>query len=77
LSLSGDLTIANFASGVLVFKKLEVTSPAGVMLTTVFRNGTHAHGSDVALHANTIGATKAAFTGWSWAAVSGNLDALK
>jgi hypothetical protein len=47
------------------------------MLTTVFRNGTNVHGSDVALHANTIGATKAAFTGWSWAAVSGNLDALK
>jgi len=76
-SLSGDATIANFASEVLKFNKLEVTSPAGVALTTVFRNGTHVHGSEVALHANTIGATKSAFAGWSWAAVSGNLDALK
>lgn len=77
LSLSGDLTIANFASGVLVFNKLEVSSPAGVALTSVFRNGTHIHASEVALHANTIGATKSAFTGWSWTAVSGNLNDLK
>jgi hypothetical protein len=77
LSLSGDATIANFASGVLVFNKLEVTSPTGVALTTVFRNGTHVHASEVALHANTIGATKSAFAGWSWTAVSGNLNALK
>lgn len=77
LSLSGDASIANFASGVLAFNKLEVTSPAGVALTAVFRNGTHVHASEVALHANTIGATKSAFAGWSWAAVSGNLDALK
>lgn len=77
LSLSGDASIANFASGVLSFDKLEVTSPAGVALTTVFRNGTHVHASEVALNANTIGATKSAFAGWSWAAVSGNLDDLK
>jgi hypothetical protein len=77
LSLSGDKTIANFAAGTLVFNKLEVTSPAGVALTSVFRNGTHVHASEVALHANTIGATKAAFAGWSWTAVSGAIDALK
>lgn len=76
-SLSGDKTLANFASGDLAFNALEVTSPAGVLLTTVFRNGTHVHASDVALHQNTIGATKAAFAGWSWTAVAGNLDALK
>lgn len=77
LSLSGDVTIANFAAGILKFNKLESTSPAGVPLTTVFRNGTHVHASEVALHANTVGTTKTAFTGWSWSAVSGNLDALK
>lgn len=77
LSVSGDKSLANFASGVLTFNSLEVTSPAGVLLTTVFRNGTHEHASDVALHANTVGATKAAFAGWSWTAEAGNLDALK
>lgn len=77
LSLSGDKTLANFASGDLKFNVLQVTSPAGVTLTTVFRNGTHVHASDVALHANTVGATKSAFAGWSWSAVSGNLNDLK
>lgn len=74
LSLSGDKTLANFAGGSLVFNKLEVTSPAGVALTTVFRNGTDAHAAEVAAGANTVGATKSAFAGWSWTAVAGNLD---
>lgn len=73
----GNKSLDNFTNGILVFNKLEVTSPAGVALTSIFRNGTHVHATDVALHANTIGATKSAFAGWSWAAASGNLDALK
>jgi hypothetical protein len=73
----GNKSLDNFTNGILVFNMLEVTSPAGVALTSIFRNGTHVHATDVALHANTIGATKSAFAGWSWAAASGNLDALK
>lgn len=75
-SLSGDKTLANFADGSLVFNNLEVTPPAGVALTSIFRNGTHVHVNEVAAGANTVGADKAAFAGWSWTAVAGNLDDL-
>ena len=76
-SISGDKSLANLASGALKFNSLEVTLPTGVALTTVFKNGTDASATDVALHANTVGADKSAFAGWSWTAVAGNLDALK
>jgi hypothetical protein len=68
LSLSGDATIANFGSGVLKFTKLEATLATGVTLQQAFRNGTDIHAATVEIRANTVGANKAAFTGWTWAA---------
>lgn len=72
-SLSGDVTLANFASGALTFANLEVTLADGVSLTTVFRNGTAVHATAVAAGANTVGADASAFTGWTWAAAAGEL----
>jgi hypothetical protein len=70
----GDLsldaaTVPNFTgtTGPLVFNKMEVTLLSGVTLTTAFRNGTNAYASEVLVKANTVGATKAAFVGWTWA----------
>ena len=76
-SLSGDATIANFSGGILKFAKLEATLKTGVTLTTAFRNGTNVHASEVALKANTVGATKSAFTGWTWADKAGALADFK
>ncbi|SDA96442.1 hypothetical protein SAMN03080617_04228 [Algoriphagus alkaliphilus] len=77
LSLSGDLTVANFANGILKFSKLEATLTEGVTLQQAFRNGTDVHASSVALKANTIGANKAVFTGWTWAAAANALADFK
>lgn len=76
-SLSGDKTLATFAGGTLVFTKLEATLAEGVALNTVFRNGTDAFATAVAAGANTVGADKSVFAGWSWTAVSGALDSFK
>jgi hypothetical protein len=48
-----------------------------VTLTTAFRNGTSASATEVALKANTVGATKSAFTGWTWAEKAGALADFK
>ena len=77
LSLSGDKTLANFDNGILVFENLEVTLANGVALSTVFKHGTEAYASAVVDGANTVGADKSAFSGWSWAAAAGKLDDLK
>jgi hypothetical protein len=77
LSLSGDLTIANFANGILKFSKLEATLAEGVTLQQAFRNGTDVHASTVAAKANTVGANKAAFEGWTWAAAANALADFK
>ena len=77
LSLSGDPTIANFTGGILKFSKLEATLKDGVTLTTAFRNGTSAHASTVALKANTVGATKSDFAGWTWADAANALTDFK
>ena len=77
LSLSGDKTLANFTGGFLKFTKLEVTPASGVTLSTMFKNGTDASATIVAAGANTVGATKAAFATWSWAAVAGQLADFK
>lgn len=77
LSLSGDKTLATFADGSLKFTKLEATLAAGVTLKTVFKNGTDASASEVAAKANTVGATKSVFTGWTWADVAGQLADFK
>ena len=76
-SLSGDKTLATFAAGTLVFKKLEASLKDGVTLPIAFRNGTDKSASLVALKANTVGANKSAFAGWSWADVAGQLNDFK
>ena len=78
----GDLSLSSgsdvtFANGALKFNKLEATLATGVTLQQAFRNGTDVHASTVALKANTVGATKTAFEGWSWAAAAGQLADFK
>lgn len=74
LSLSGTATQDNFANGILVFNNLQVTLPANATITEVFRNGTDVHATTKALGQNTVGADLTKFAGWSWAAVSGQLN---
>lgn len=73
-SLSGDKTLTSFANGDLVFNNLQVTLPDGVALTDVFLNGTDASVEVVGLGANTVGADKSAFVGWTWAHAAGELN---
>jgi hypothetical protein len=73
-ALSGAATQANFASGDLSFDKLEITQASGVALSSIFLNGTHVHASSVISSNKTVGATTSAFSGWSWAAVAGQLN---
>lgn len=73
-ALSGAATQANFASGDLSFDKLEITQASGVALSSIFLNGTHVHASSVTSSNKTVGATTSAFSGWSWAAVAGQLN---
>lgn len=77
LSLSGDKTLASFAGGTLKFIKLEATLADGVALATVFKNGTSASATLVAAGANTVGANKAVFANWTWAAAAGQLSDIK
>ena len=78
LSLSGDKTLATFASGDLKFINLEATLADGVELATVFKNGTAASATAVAAGANTVGANKSAFAStWSWTSASGVISDLK
>lgn len=74
LSLSGDKTLASFNEGNLVFSNMQVTLPEGVEITAVFKNGTAAFATAVAAGANTVGANKSAFAGWSWADAAGELS---
>ena len=73
-SLSGTVTNANFAGGVLIFNNLQTTLPGSTSLADVFKDGTDVHASDVALNQNTVGADLSQFAGWSWTAVSGQLN---
>ena len=80
----GDLsldtsTVPNFTADpkILVFKNLEATLKADVTLAIAFRNGTDAFAAVAALKANTVGATKAAFVGWTWADKAGQLADFK
>jgi len=72
-SSSGPSSADNFAGGILNFNNLEVTLPAGVALTDVFKGGTDAHATNVALGANTVGADKSAFVGWTMCDARGQL----
>lgn len=76
-SLSGDNTIANFGNGILKFSKLEASLVEGVTLQQAFRNGTDVHASTVAVKANTVGADKASFNGWTWASAANALGDFK
>lgn len=71
LSLSGDKTLASFAEGNLVFQNLQVTLPAGVELSSVFKSGTNAFATAVAEGTNTVGADASAFQGWTWSSAAG------
>ena len=77
LSLSGDKTLATFAAGTLKFTKLEVSLASGVALKAALRNGTDASATEVTAKANTVGATKSAFTAWTWADAAGRLADFK
>ena len=79
LSLADAGSIANFTASpkILVFNKLEATLKTGVTLPIAFRNGTDAFAAEAALKANTVGATKAAFVGWTWADKAGQLADFK
>lgn len=74
LSTGSDVT---FADGILTFDNLEATLKEGVTLQQAFRSGTDVHAGTVALKSNTVGATKAAFEGWTWAATAGQLADFK
>jgi hypothetical protein len=76
-SLSGENTIANYANGILKFSKLEATLADGVTLEQAFLNGTSSHASTVAAKANSVGADKAAFQDWTWAAAANALADFK
>lgn len=74
LSLSGDKTLATFASGDLKFENLQATLPTGVELSAVFKEGTDAYATAVAAGQNTVGADLTQFA-WTWAAQAGELAA--
>ena len=78
LSLDAS-TVPNFTASpkILVFNKLQATLKTGVTLPIAFRNGTDAFATEVALKANTVGANKAAFVGWTWADKRGQLADFK
>ncbi|MGH1334738.1 MAG: hypothetical protein ACRBFS_01315 [Aureispira sp.] len=61
-------TTDNFTNGDLSFSALEidVTGMNNPALTDIFKNGTDAHATIVTTA--TVGANKAAFSGWTWAA---------
>jgi len=52
---------------------LQVTLPAGAVLTDYFKGGSDAFTTVVAAGANTVGADKSKFLSWTWAGVSGGL----
>lgn len=62
------------AQGTFTSSNWEVTLPDGVALTDVFKGGSNAITTVVAADANTVGADRSVFNGWSWAAVAGATD---
>ena len=73
LSISGVDSEANFISGVLSFSNLEITLASGVALADVFKGGTDVHATSVAAGANTVGADKSPFAGWTMSDARGQL----
>lgn len=52
----------------------QITLPAGIALTSVFKDGSDAIAAGVEAGAATVGADLTKFAGWSWGSVSGNLS---
>lgn len=73
LTLSGAVTQSNFAAGILSFTNLQVAPAAGVALTSIFLNGTHAHATEVTPATRNVGADKSAFAVWTWASAANQL----
>jgi hypothetical protein len=61
----------------LTASNLQATLPGTTVLTDFFKGGSDAFVTAVTLKNNTVGANKAAFQGWSWTEVSGNLADFK
>ncbi len=59
------------AQGGFTSSNWEVTLPAGVVITNIFKGGSDSITTAVEAGANTVGADLSAFSGWSWAAVAG------
>lgn len=53
------------------FANFQITLPASTILTDFFKNGTEVNATAVDAGANTVGADKTKFTGWSWAHTAG------
>lgn len=62
---------------VSVLKNFQVTLPAGTVVADFFKGGSDAFTTAVAANSNTVGADKAKFAGWSWAAAAGALASFK
>lgn len=73
-SISGTASLDNYANGDLNFSGLQITEAAGVVLNTIFLNGTDSHATSVALGANTIGADATSFGSWTWSSILGELS---
>ncbi|SFU10540.1 hypothetical protein SAMN04489724_4015 [Algoriphagus locisalis] len=61
----------------VAFANFQVTLPDGTAIGDFFKGTSAAATTAVAEGENTVGADKAPFATWSWAAVSGSLDAFK
>lgn len=73
-SLSGTASLDNYTNGDLNFSGLQITEAAGIVLNTIFLNGTDTHATSVALGSNTVGATASSFNTWTWSSVLGELS---
>lgn len=56
------------------FTNLQATLPAASALTDFFKGGSDAFVTSVAEGANTVGADRSVFAGWTWTALNGELD---
>jgi hypothetical protein len=70
-STTNTCTTDNFNSGLLQFSNLQVVLPDGVLLTSVFKNGTDAHATSVTTRST--GANKSAFS-WTCTSQMNNLS---
>ncbi|MEX1193029.1 MAG: hypothetical protein WEA99_13760 [Brumimicrobium sp.] len=74
LSLSGAESEDNFTNGILNFNNIEITLASGVVIADVFKGGTHVNVTSVSQGANTVGANKSVFTGWTMCDARGQLS---